>query len=187
MVLSCSTSAAHPQHACSTSAALREDHFLQNPQSLFLFSVKFIPNWLPRSFKVCFQVESLKDIHQPPLSKTSGSCSFLCRSAPQTCKHTLKCKINEVSHLNKYPLNLCSLILWICGEADWCCLILADQRVLHQGAETALSGLQQHRRLHLHVECHHDYSKVQAHMEKSFYLLISSVSPWGKGGVHTPS
>lgn len=77
----------------------------------------------------------------------------------------------------------------ICDQADSCCLILADQRVLHQGAEKTLSGLQQHWRLHLHVECHHDYSKVQAHMEKSFYLLISSFSvcQWEKGGVQNPS
>lgn len=49
------------------------------------------------------------------LPKTSWSCSFICRSAPQTCKHTLKCKICEASRENEYLLALCRLIFWDCS------------------------------------------------------------------------
>lgn len=49
----------------------------------------------------------------------------------------------------------------------WLACVVADQRILHQGAEETLSGLQQHRRLHLHMECHHVYRKATAHMTNS--------------------
>lgn len=60
----------------------------------------------------------------------------------------------------------------VCDEADLCCLVSADQRILHQGAEETLPGLQQHRRLHLHVECHHVDSKAQTHMEHSSCVRV---------------
>lgn len=60
----------------------------------------------------------------------------------------------------------------VCDEADLCCLVSADQRILHQGAEETLPGLQQHRRLHLHVECHHVDSKAQTHMEQSSCVRV---------------
>lgn len=150
------------------SAELREDCFLQNPQSLFPFSVKFIPNWLSHAFKVCFQVESLKDIYQPSLGSLRRPHDVVPSHAgalPEPEKRTLKCKISVPLKQKSLHSALANLFdRGVCEEADWCCLISADQRVLHQGAEKTLSGLQQHRRLHLHVERHHDYGK----MEKSF-------------------
>ena len=49
---------------------------------------------------------------------------------------------------------------------------VADQGVLHQGAEETLSGLQQHWRLHLHMERHHVYSKAAAHKAKSSHTEV---------------
>lgn len=55
------------------------------------------------------------------------------------------------------------------------CVSAVNQRVFQQGAEAALPRSQQHRRLHIHVERHHDHGDALIFQLSLSHLVITPV------------